>query len=110
MKNHSLLRNSVLAAALAVAVPLFAKPVAKTLPVSHEVHFGQVDVKSGEYKVIIDDSHLTLSKGKKVIAESNGRWEDRGTKSEYDEIVSNAQGNVLELRFAGKSSVFVLKQ
>jgi hypothetical protein len=109
MRIHSLLRSSLLVAAIAV-VPVFAKPMAKTLPINHEVKFGQVDVKTGEYRVTIDDNHLTLTKGKSVIAESAGRWEDRDTKSEYDEIVSNAEGKVIELRFSGKKSVFVLAQ
>jgi hypothetical protein len=110
MRSFSLFRNSILLAALAIAIPVLAKPMAKTLPIAHEVHFGQVDVKSGEYRVTIDDNHLTLTKGKNVIAESAGRWEERDTKPEYDEIVSNAEGKVIELRFAGKKSVFVLTQ
>jgi len=110
MRLHSLLRSSILLAAIAIAVPVFAKPMAKTLPINHEVRFGQVDVKTGEYRVTIDDNHLTLTKGKNVVAESAGRWEDRDAKSDYDEIVSNAEGKVIELRFAGKKSAFVLAQ
>ncbi len=45
-----------------------------------------------------------------MIAEAEGRWEDRDAKSEYNGVVSNADGKVIELRFQGKKNVFVLPQ
>jgi hypothetical protein len=110
MKSNTLVRNLALAATLAITVPVFAKPVAKTLAVNHPVKFGKVDVKAGDYRAMIDDNHLTLLNGKKVIAESAGRWEERNEKSNYTSIVSNSDGRVLELRFEGKSQVFVLSE
>jgi hypothetical protein len=110
MKTNSLVRTLAILAALALTVPAFAKPMAKNLPISHPVKVGQVDVKAGDYRATIDNNHLTLLNGKKVIAESEGRWEDRDAKSPYTEIVSNSDGRVLELRFEGKKSVFVLAQ
>jgi hypothetical protein len=59
---------------------------------------------------MIDDNHLTLLNGKKVIAESAGRWEERNEKSNYTSIVSNSDGRVVELRFEGKTQVFVLSE
>ncbi len=110
MKSNLLARTLVLAAALAVSVPMFAKPVSKSLPVSHNVRFGQVDVKAGDYRVTIDNNHLKLMNGNKTVAETDGRWEEREAKSEYTSILSNAEGRVLELRFEGQKSVFVLAQ
>jgi hypothetical protein len=110
MKNNTLVRSLALAAALALTVPVFAKPVAKSLAVPHNVKFGKVDVKAGDYRAMIDDNHITLLNGKKVIAESAGRWEDRSQKSPYTVIVSNEDGRVLELRFEGKAQVFVLSE
>jgi hypothetical protein len=110
MKSNTLVRSLALAAALAMTVPIFAKPVAKALAVPHAVKFGNVDVKAGDYRAMIDDNHLTLLNGKKVIAESAGRWEDRSQKSPYTEIVSNSDGRVVELRFEGKAQVFVLSE
>jgi hypothetical protein len=110
MKNSTLFRSLVLASALAVSVGTFAKPVAKTLPITHPVKVGQVDVKAGEYRANIDGNHLTLMNGKKTVAEADGRWEERDTKAENTQILSDANGKVLELRFSGQKSVFVLTQ
>jgi hypothetical protein len=109
MKTQSLLANLVLAGALAVAVPVFAKPMSTNVPISHDVKVGQTEVKAGDYRFVIDGNHLTIMNGKKVVAEADGRWEERNTKSAYSSVVSDS-GRVTELRFEGKTSVFVLPQ
>jgi hypothetical protein len=109
MKTQSLLANLVLAGALAVAVPVFAKPMSTNVPISHDVKVGQTEVKAGDYRFVIDGNHLTIMNGKKVVAEAEGRWEERNTKSVYSSVVSDS-GRVTELRFEGKTSVFVLPQ
>lgn len=110
MKSRSLLANIVLCGALAIAVPLLAKPVSTTVPLSHSAKVGQTNLQAGEYRFLIDGNHLTIYKGKTQMAEADGRWEDRNSKSQYTSIVSNDEGRVIELRFEGKKSVFVLTQ
>jgi len=110
MSNNSLVRSLILASALAISVPAFAKPIVKELPITHSMHVGKTTIQSGDYRIVIDSNHLTIQKGKKIVAESEGRWEDRDVKVPYDEIVSTADGKMLELRFGGKKSVFVLAQ
>jgi hypothetical protein len=110
MKSKSLLANLALFGALAIAVPVFAKPMSTTLPVTHTVRVGQTEIKAGDYRFMIDGNHLTILNGHKQVAEADGRWEDRDSKSLYNSIVSNAEGRVIELRFEGKKSVFVLPQ
>jgi hypothetical protein len=110
MKKTSVLPGLALAAALVFSTSLFAKPMAKSLTVTHPVHFGQSDVKVGDYRATIDGNHVTLRNGKKVVAEADGRWEDRDSKSEYDAIVADKDGRVLELRFSGQKSAFVITQ
>jgi hypothetical protein len=101
----------VLFSAVAFAtVPVFAKPVSKSIPVTHKVVIGTADLKEGEYRFVIDNNHLTIKNGSKTVAEADGKWEDRDAKSEYTSIVSNAEGKVTELRFAGQKNVFVLAQ
>jgi hypothetical protein len=109
MKRNSLLATLALAGALAITVPAFAKPLTTTMPLNHGAKVGQKDLSAGEYEFRIDNNHLTIYKGKTAVAESDGRWEDRDSKSQYDSIVSDS-GKVIELRFAGKKSVFVLAQ
>ena len=110
MKSKSLLANLVLCGALAVAVPAFAKPMSTNVPIGHSVKVGQTDLKAGDYRFLIDGSHLTVFVGKKNVAEAEGKWEERDNKAPYTEVVSNADGKLLELRFEGKKSVFVLNQ
>jgi hypothetical protein len=110
MKSKSLLATVVLCGALAVAVPVFAKPMSTTLPLGHSVKVGQADLKAGDYRFLIDGTHLTVFIGKKNVAEAEGKWEERNTKSPYTEVVSTGEGKLVELRFEGKKSVFVLNQ
>jgi len=110
MSNNSLVRSLILASALAMSVPAFAKPVVKDLPITHSMHVGKTTIQSGDYRIVIDGNRLTIQKGKTVVAESGGRWEDRDIKPDRDQIVSDANGRMLELRFGGKKSVFVLAQ
>jgi len=110
MSNNSLVRSLILALALAISLPAFAKPIVKDLPISHSMHVGKTTIQSGDYRILIDGNHLTIQKGKEIVAESEGCWEDRDVKVPYDEIVSTADGKMLELRFGGKKSVFVLTQ
>ena len=110
MRNNPLVRSLVLASALAISIPAFAKPVVKDLPVTHSMHVGKTTIQSGDYRILIDSNHLTIQKGKTVVAEAEGRWEDRDIKPANDAIVSDADGRMLELRFGGKKSVFVLAQ
>jgi hypothetical protein len=100
----------MLSAVAMASVPVFAKPVSKSIPVNHKIVVGTSDLKEGEYRFVIDNNHLTIMNGKKTLAEADGKWEDRDAKSEYTGIVSNADGKVTELRFAGQKSVFVLAQ
>jgi len=109
MKIRSLLATLALSGALAIAVPLLAKPMSATVPLNHAAKVGQTELQAGEYDFRIDGTHLTILKGKKQIAEADGHWEDRDAKSPYTAIVSNADGNLIELRFSGKKSVFVLQ-
>ncbi len=110
MKRQSLLANLVLAGALAVAVPVFAKPMSANLPLTHDVKVGQTEIKAGDYRFLIDGNHLTILNGKKQVAEAEGRWEDRDAKAQYNSVVSDADGKIIELRFEGKKNVFVLPQ
>jgi hypothetical protein len=110
MKSNSLLASLVLGGALAVALPVFAKPMSTTVPIGHSVKVGQTDLKAGDYRFLIDGTHLTVFVGKKNVAEAEGKWEERSTKAPYTEIVSTNEGKLIELRFEGKKSVFVLNQ
>jgi hypothetical protein len=110
MKTNSFVRCFALLAAIALAVPAFAKPFAKTINVVHNAKIGRADLSAGEYRLLIDGTKATVQKGKQVVAESEGRWEDRSTKSPYDSLLLSESGQVKEVRFAGQSRVFIFTE
>ncbi|HYL83693.1 MAG TPA: hypothetical protein VE263_05630 [Candidatus Angelobacter sp.] len=110
MKPNSFVRTLALLAAVSLAVPAFAKPVAKTINVIHTAKLGRTELQAGEYRLLIDGNKATVQKGRQVVAESEGRWEDRSAKSMYDSLLIGENGQVKEVRFAGQSRVFVFSE
>jgi hypothetical protein len=51
-----------------------------------------------------------VQKGKSLVAESEGRWEDRDAKSSYDAVLLGEDGQVKEVRFSGQKRVFVFSE
>lgn len=110
MNSNSFLRSVVLLAVVALAVPVFAKPISKTININQAAKVGTAKLDAGEYRLMIDGNKATVQKGKSVVAQSEGRWEDRDTKSNYDAVLLNDSGQVAEVRFAGQKKVFVFNE
>jgi hypothetical protein len=110
MKTKLFLRTIALLAALALTVPAFAKPFAKTINIAQNAKLGKSELKAGEYRLQIEGTKATVQKGKQIVAESEGRWEDRSTKSSYDSLLVSENGQVKEVRFAGQTRVFVFSE
>ncbi len=110
MKTNSFVRSMALLAIIAVAVPAFAKPVSKTINIAQTAKLGKSELKAGEYRLEIEGNKATVQKGKHVVAESEGRWEDRSAKADYDGLLLGENGQVREVRFAGKTRVFVFSE
>jgi hypothetical protein len=110
MKTNSFVRCTALLAAIALAVPAFAKPFTKTISIAQTAKVGKSELKAGEYRLEIEGTKATVQKGKQVVAESEGRWEDRSSKSDYNSVVIGENGQVMEVRFAGQTRVFVFSE
>ena len=110
MKSQSLVRSIVLLAVVALAVPVFAKPISKTINIPSAAKLGQSDLQAGEYRLMIDGTKASVQKGSQVVAQSEGRWEDRDSKSPYDAVLLNDKGRVTEVRFSGQKRVFVFSE
>jgi hypothetical protein len=110
MKFNTILRSLALAAALASTVPLLAKPFAKTINIAQSAKIGKADLRAGEYRLLIDGNKATVQKGRQTIAESEGRWEDRSTKSASDSVLIGENGQLKEVRFSGQTRVFVFNE
>jgi hypothetical protein len=110
MKFNSIVRSAALVAALACTVPLLAKPITKTINITQSAKIGKADLRAGEYRLMIDGNKATVQRGGQVLAESEGRWEDRNTKAAYDSVLVGENGQVKEVRFSGQSRVFVFSE
>ena len=110
MKTNSFFRCIALLAALALTVPAFAKPFAKNINIAQTAKLGKSELKAGEYRLQIDGTKATVQKGKQVVAESEGRWEDRSAKSSYDSVLIGENGQIKEVRFSGQTRVFVFSE
>lgn len=110
MKSNRIFRSVALSAALALAIPVLAKPVSKTISITQAAKLGKADLLAGEYRLLIDGNKATVQKGRSVIAESEGRWEERATKSNYDAVLLGDNGQVKEVRFSGQKRVFVFNE
>jgi len=110
MKTNSFIRTIALLAAIALAVPAFAKPFAKTISLSQDAKVGKSELRAGEYRLQIEGNKATVQKGNQVVAETQGRWEDRSTKSPYNSVLLSENGQVKEVRFAGETRVFVFNE
>ena len=107
MRSSSLLRSLALLAVIGLAVPAFAKPLIKTINIPQAAKVGKADLRAGEYRFVIDGNKASVQRGKEVVAESEGRWEDRDSKSNYDAVLLGDNGQVKEVRFSGQKRVFV---
>jgi hypothetical protein len=110
MRTNSFFRSIALLAAIALAIPAFAKPFSKTINIAQAAKLGKSELKAGEYRLQIEGTRATVQRGKEVVAESEGRWEDRSTKSSYDSVLLSETGQVKEVRFAGQTRVFVFSE
>jgi hypothetical protein len=108
MWNKSLVRILALVAVAALAVPALAKPVSKNINLPLPARVGTAQLTVGDYRILVDGSKVTVQQGKKILAEVEGRWEERGRKQPQDSIQIGPNGQVQEIRFGGDSRVLVL--
>ena|SRR5579864_3423492 len=99
------------AAVLALAVivtPAFAKPVSRMIAINENQKIAGKELKTDDYKFIVDDTKMTVELRKEVIAEVAGHWEPRDKKNSDTAVVSGPDGQIIELRFGGEKRVFVI--
>lgn len=108
MRSKSWVRFVALLAVLALALPVLAKPVSKTINLAQTAKFGGSQVNAGEYRLLIDGNKVTVQHGSKTVAEVAGRWEQRDAKSHYNSVLLGPNGEVQEVRFAGENRVLVI--
>jgi hypothetical protein len=108
MRNSAMVRLVALAAVLALAVPVMAKPVTKSMTLNQPAKVGSAQLTSGEYRLLIEDTKVTIKRDKETLATVEGRWEMRDAKSRYNSVLVGTNGEIREVRFAGDRRVLVL--
>jgi hypothetical protein len=98
---------AVLALAALVA-PAFAKPVTKVINIVDHQKIAGKQLNNEAYTFRVDDTKLVVELRSKVVAEATGRWEPRDKKNDGDAVVSDANGQIIELRFSGEKRAFVI--
>ncbi len=94
MRSKSLLQIGALLAVAGLAVPVFAKPISKSITITRTAKIGKTELSAGEYRLIIDGNKVTVQKGNKAVAESEGRWEERQEKANVDSILVGSDGTL----------------
>jgi hypothetical protein len=100
-----------LAALLALAVivaPAFAKPVSKVITIAEHQKIAGKQLNNDAYTFRVDDTKLVVTLKNKVVAETTGRWEPRDAKNDGDAVVTDANGQIIELRFSGEKRTFII--
>jgi len=108
-EGKSILRLFALFLVVALAIPAMAKPVSKSLNLPTQTKFGGSLLEAGNYKLLIDNTTVTVKKGKEVIAQVQGQWEPREKRNDLTSILQGPNGEVLEIRFAGERRALVIR-
>ena len=108
MRSKSLVRFIALLAVVALAIPAMAKPVSKYINIAEAAKLGTTELSAGEYHLLIDGAKVTVQRNSKVVAEAEGRWENRDEKARYNSVLLGPNHEVKEIRFAGEKRVLVI--
>lgn len=96
--------------ALAHPVPASADSTTKHVTFDLDVIIGGTKLLAGDYTLIVDTGHLTVKRGRTVVAQAVAHWVARDTKPDRDSVLygSGDDNQVLEIRFAHQRDVLVL--
>ncbi len=108
MRTKSLARFIALLAVVALAIPALAKPISKYIHIAETAKLGATELRAGEYHLLIDGTKVTVQHNSKVVAEAEGRWENREEKARYTSVLLGANHEVKEIRFAGEKRVLMI--
>lgn len=106
-KNSRKFLFAILALAVMV-MPAFAKTETRIITISGTTKIAGKELKNDDFAFKVDDTKVVVVKGSKVVAEATGHWEPRDQKYETNTVITGADGQIQELRFAGEKRAFVI--
>jgi hypothetical protein len=104
MSSRILYRELALVVGLALALPMWAKPLKKPIELYSPARVGNTALLAGQYELIVDDkiAIATFEKNNKVVAEIPYQL-IRIAKAPTDAMVFDKKGELTEIDFSGKS-------
>ena len=109
MQGKSLLRIVALLVVVAMAVPMMAKPMSKNISLTQKARVGSTVLDAGNYQLLIDGTRVTVKKGRQVVAQVEGQWEQLAKSPDYTSILLGDNGEVKEIRFQGEKRYLVIR-
>ncbi len=94
---------------LGLTFGVWTKPANKSMDLTTSARVGRVELEAGRCKVSVDGNKVTIRQGKTVVAEVEGRLEEREDESRYNGVLISAEGQIQEVRFAGDHRVMILE-
>ena len=104
MSSRILYREVAIVVGLAFALPMWAKPLKKSIELYSPARVGNTALLAGQYELIVDDkvAIATFEKNNKIVAEIPYQL-IRIAKAPMDAMVFDKKGELTEIDFSGKS-------
>ena len=104
MSRRILYRELAIMVGLTLALPMWAKPLKKSIELFSPARVGNTALLAGQYELVVDDKTAiaTFEKNNKVVAEIPYQL-IRIAKAPTDAMVFDKKGELTEIDFSGKS-------
>jgi hypothetical protein len=98
-----------LVAALALAIPVLARPDRLEVVISQTSLVGTTPVQIGTYEMVIDGNKVSFVQRRKVVAETTGEWKKADKKAPSTFFAYGADGRITEIHLGGHDSYLALQ-
>jgi len=109
MSRRILCRELAIVVGLTLALPMWAKPLKKSIELYSPARVGNTALLAGQYELVLDDrtATATFEKNNKVVAEVPYQL-IQIAKAPTDALVFDKKGELTEIDFSGKSQAIEL--
>jgi len=97
-----------LAAALALAMPVLAKPDRVQVILTQTSLVGSTSIQPGEYEMVLDGNKVSFVQKHKVVAEATGEWKKADKKAALTFFGYSNDGKITEIHLGGHDSYLAL--
>jgi hypothetical protein len=101
MRRSLAFRLLAVVAALALALPMMAKPIKESIQLYKPAKIAGKSLEAGNYQLLIEDTKVTLRLKGETVAEVEGKWVESPSKARATTVVLQ-DDKIIEIRFGGK--------